>query len=654
MVDYLYLITLFPLLGFIINGIFGAKINNERFSGILGSSTVLLSFILTVQVFLYIISLPEDSRSITLSLFNWVNSGAIKIEISYLFDPLSVVMCLIITGIGFLIHVYSVGYMHGDKGYARFFAFLNLFIFAMLNLVLADNLLLMFLGWEGVGLCSYLLIGFYYQKKFTGDAANKAFWVNRIGDFGFMLAMFFIFYYFGSLNFNLIFSAIPNINLSTSVYTLIALLLFIGATGKSAQIPLYVWLPDAMAGPTPVSALIHAATMVTAGVYMIARMSIIYAMSPVAMDIVMITGAITAFIAATIALAQYDIKKILAYSTVSQLGFMFMAMGVGAFSTGIFHVTTHAFFKALMFLGAGSVIHGMHEEQDITKMGGLKTKMKITFVTFLLGGIAISGIPPFSGFFSKDEILAKLYFSGNYFTFVLALVTAFITAFYIFRLISLTFYGKPRYDINAIHPHESPSSMTVPLIILSVLSVIGGFIGMPHIIGPNYIEEFLNPVFSSSIKILPQLIIITSTEIILIIVSTFVAVISILLSWKMFKDGNRIDFISDKNAVFNLNIKSPEGKEETIFSSGLITLLRNKYYVDELYDYYIVSPFRRATEIFYRIFDVKVIDGMINNIAAFFTGISTDWRKLQTGIVQDYAVISVGGIFIIILYILLK
>jgi NADH-quinone oxidoreductase subunit L len=420
-------------------------------------------------------------------------------------------MCLIITGVGFLIHVYAIGYMHGDRGFARFFAFLNLFIFAMLNLVLGDNMLLMFLGWEGVGLCSYLLIGFFYEKKFAGDAANKAFWVNRIGDFGFMLAMFFIFMNFGTLNFQGIIAAIPGSLVPVSMFTIITLLLFVGATGKSAQIPLYIWLPDAMAGPTPVSALIHAATMVTAGVYMIGRTSLLFAMAPITMEVVMIIGCLTAFMAATIAVAQNDIKKILAYSTVSQLGFMFMAMGAGAFSTGIFHVTTHAFFKALMFLGAGAVIHGMHDEQDVTKMGGLKSKMKITFLTFLMGGIAISGIPPFSGFFSKDEILSKLFFAGHYPVFAIAVLTAFMTAFYVWRLISLTFYGKPRYDEAHVHPHESPALMTVPLIILAILSVVGGFIGMPHI-HLILLSTGFEPVFAPALAILPEHHVVASTE----------------------------------------------------------------------------------------------------------------------------------------------
>lgn len=631
MVKYFYLITVLPLAGFLINGLIGYKIKNEKVSGIIGSLTIFGSFIISLLMFIQILGAEESERTITVPLFNWITSGTLNISAAYLIDPLSIIMCLIVTGVGFLIHVYSIGYMHGDRGYARFFAFLNLFIFAMLNLVLGDNFLLMFLGWEGVGLCSFLLIGFFYEKSFAGDAANKAFWVNRIGDFGFMTAMFFIFYYFGTLNFHSVFSAIPNTPVTTSAYTIITLLLFLGATGKSAQIPLFIWLPDAMAGPTPVSALIHAATMVTAGVYMIARTSVLFALSPFTMNIVLIIGALTAFMAATIAIAQDDIKKILAYSTVSQLGFMFMAMGAGAFSTGIFHVGTHAFFKALMFLAAGSVIHGMHDEQDVTKMGGLKSKMKITFITFLMGGIAISGIPPFSGFFSKDEILSSLYFNGNYGVFAIALAAAFMTAFYIFRLIALTFYGKPRYDEAHTHPHESPLTMTVPLMILAVLSVIGGFVGMPQIFGPNFIEHFLDPVFAQALEILPVHHAIEQTELILMGSSVVVAVIAILVSIRLFKSGDKLE----------------------AGSGGLFTVLKNKYYVDEFYDAVIVRPLKAACGFFYTIFDAKIVDGMVNGAGKFFTSLSVDWRRLQTGIIQDYAIVSIAGIIAIIIMALL-
>jgi len=631
MVKYFYLITVLPLLGFLINGIFGYKIKNEKISGFIGCVTIFGSFLISLLAFLHILGLEESQRTIVVPVFNWITSGTLNISVSYLIDPLSMVMCLIVTGVGFLIHVYSLGYMHGDRGFARFFAFMNLFIFAMLNLVIADNFVLMFLGWEGVGLCSYLLIGFYYEKTFTGDAANKAFWVNRIGDFGFMLAMFFIFYTFGSLNFHTVFGAIPTTAVTTGMYTTITLLLFVGATGKSAQIPLYIWLPDAMAGPTPVSALIHAATMVTAGVYMIARTSALFALSATTMHVVLVVGALTAFMAATIAIAQNDIKKILAYSTVSQLGFMFMAMGVGAFSTGIFHVTTHAFFKALMFLGAGSVIHGMHEEQDVTVMGGLRSKMKITFITFMLGAIAISGIPPFSGFFSKDEILSDLYFSGNYIIFGIAVVTAFLTAFYIFRLISLTFYGSPRYDEAHVHPHESPSTMTIPLVILAVLSVIGGLDGLPQIFGPSFIERFLEPVFVQAKDFLPKEHPIVSTEEMLMVGSVLVAAIAIFFSLRLFKAGSRL----------------------YLGEGGIFEVLKNKYYVDEIYQAAIIKPFRKLCDLAYSIFDSKIIDGLVNGTGQFFTSLAIDWRRIQTGIIQDYAIVSVAGIIVIIILTLL-
>ncbi|RPI18749.1 MAG: NADH-quinone oxidoreductase subunit L [Ignavibacteriae bacterium] len=632
MVNYFFLITLLPLIGFLVNGIFGYKIKNEKVAGIIGSGTILGSFIIALIAFFQLLGMPAEQRTITVTLFQWITAGSFNISAAYLIDPLSVVMSLIITGVGFLIHVYSIGYMHGDRGFARFFAFLNLFIFAMLNLVLGDNFLLMFLGWEGVGLCSYLLIGFWYEKKFTGDAANKAFWVNRIGDLGFMIAMFYILVNFGSLNFGAVFGAAgSSIAPGSTLITVITILLFVGATGKSAQIPLFIWLPDAMAGPTPVSALIHAATMVTAGVYMVARCSILFALAPFTMDLILAIGALTAFFAATIAVTQNDIKKILAYSTVSQLGFMFMALGAGAFSTGIFHVTTHAFFKALMFLGAGSVIHSMHEEQDVMNMGGLKNKMKVTFLTFLMGGIAISGIPPFSGFFSKDEILTNVYLSGNYLFFGLGVLTAFMTAFYIFRLIGLTFYGNPRYDEHKTHPHESPKVMTIPLIILAVLSVIGGFIGLPHIVGPNLIDHFLEPVFASARTILPVHHIEAGTEIMLIVISVFVAVVGIFLAYRAYAKAYKPEV--SRNPVYNF--------------------VQNKYKVDEFYNAVIVTPLRMLSNLLYKFFDLIVIDGIVNGSGKFFTSLSGDWRKMQTGVIQDYAVISVAGIIAIIIFVLL-
>jgi len=630
MVNYFFLITALPLLGFLINGLLGYKVKG-RLPGIIGSLTVLGSFVISVIAFFNLLGVTPDQRRITIDLYNWISSGNLNIGIAYLIDPLSIVMCLIITGIGFLIHVYSIGYMNGDKGFARFFAFMNLFIFAMLNLVLADNFLLMFLGWEGVGLCSYLLIGFWYEKKFTGDAANKAFWVNRIGDLGFIIGLFFILQYFHSLNFFVVFSALNPLTVNAGIITIITILLFVGATGKSAQIPLYVWLPDAMAGPTPVSALIHAATMVTAGVYMVARCSAMFALSPITMNLMLIIGACTAFFSATMAVTQNDIKKILAYSTISQLGFMFMALGAGAFSTGIFHVTTHAYFKALMFLGAGSVIHSMHDEQDIMHMGGLKTKMKVTFITFLMGAIAISGIPPFSGFFSKDEILSSIYSSGNYAVYVIALLAAFMTAFYIFRLVGLTFFSNARYDENNVHPHESPNLMTIPLIILAILSIIGGLIGLPGILGTNIFDKFLEPVFSASKLTLHESEISSSTETILILVSIIVAVISVLLS---------------------IRVYAKEFSKEKFAESSLYKLIQNKYYIDEFYNAVIVKPLRQLSELLYKFFDLKIIDGAVNGSGKFFDSLAADWRRIQTGVIQDYAILSVAGIVAILIYIL--
>ncbi|MFA5011292.1 MAG: NADH-quinone oxidoreductase subunit L [Ignavibacteria bacterium] len=633
MQNYFILIVVLPLLGFLVNSLLGKKLNSEKLSGWLSSILVFIPFLIGVYYLIELLKLPPESRTIVYKYFSWISAGSFNLDYSFLIDPLSLVMILVVTGIGFLIHVYSIGYMHGDKGYPSFFANLNLFIFAMLHLILADNFLLVFLGWEGVGLCSYLLIGFWYEKKFTGDAAKKAFVVNRIGDFGFMIAMFLIFEYFGTLNISTFSGSIAGFPVNSPLLVAIALLFFLGATGKSAQIPLFVWLPDAMAGPTPVSALIHAATMVTAGVYLIARTSLLYALAPIASNVILIIGIATAILSATIALKQNDIKKILAYSTVSQLGFMFIALGTQSYVAAVFHLVTHAFFKALMFLGSGSVIHGMHEEQDIRKMGGLKSKMKITYITFLMGAIAISGIPPFSGFFSKDEILYKTFINAGILPYLLVLITAAFTAFYMFRLVGLTFFGKSRYDSN-VHPHESPSTMTIPLIILAVLSVFGGFIGLPHIFGYNVLEHWLEPVFANSYSVIqtwrPDSIHAVSTEIILIIVSVIVAAASILISFRKYS-------------------KQESFEEER----GLGKVLENKYYLDEVYDKTVVEPiFKTSDRLLWKIFDVKIIDGIVNGAANFASRTSLDWKKLQTGVIQDYGTFAVAGVIIIILYFL--
>jgi NADH-quinone oxidoreductase subunit L len=633
MSNYFILIPVLPLLGFLINGLLGSRIKSEKISGILGSTAVLIPFLLAVYAFIELTGLPEESRKVVLTYFSWITTGNLNITYSFVVDPLSLVMVLVVTGVGFLIHVYSIGYMHGDKGFSKFFAFLNLFIFAMLNLVIADNFLLIFLGWEGVGLCSYLLIGFWYEKKFTGDAAKKAFIVNRIGDFGFMLAMFLVYMNFGTLNISTFLGSIAGRQINDTLLIAIALLFFVGATGKSAQIPLFVWLPDAMAGPTPVSALIHAATMVTAGIYLIARCSVLYSLSPVASNIILLIGIATALISATIALRQNDIKKILAYSTVSQLGFMFIALGTNSYAVAVFHLVTHAFFKALMFLGSGSVIHGMHEEQDVTRMGGLKTKMKVTYITFFIGALAISGIPPLSGFFSKDEILWKTFENAGIFSYAIVLITAALTAFYMFRLIGLTFYGKPRYDEAHLHPHESPKVMTVPLIILAVLSAIGGFIGLPHYLGvPNLFDHWLEPVFKSANAITESYrhagehtIMI---EVIFVIISIIVASISIFISFRK----------------FSIQEKFEDEK-------GFGKILENKYYLDEIYDAAVVNPIQKTSEKFlWNIFDIKIIDGAVNGIAKYFSRLGSEWRKLQTGVIQDYATFAIAGIVLIIAY----
>jgi NADH-quinone oxidoreductase subunit L len=630
-------VTLLPLVGFLFNGLFGKRIRNEKVIGTISTLAVLIPFLIAVLTFFELLSMEPEARSILLNYYNWISAGSFTVNYSYLVDTLSISLVLIITGIGALIHIYSIGYMHGDPGFAKFFAYLNLFIFAMLNLVLADNLLLVFLGWEGVGLCSYFLIGFWYEKKFTGEAAKKAFVVNRIGDFGFMVAMFFIFANFNTLEIPKFLEGLSGYSVGDPLLLVIALLLFLGATGKSAQIPLFVWLPDAMAGPTPVSALIHAATMVTAGVYLIARTSLLYALSPVAAQVIFVIGILTSVMAATIALKQNDIKKILAYSTVSQLGFMFVALGTGAYWVAIFHLITHAFFKALLFLGSGSVIHGMKDEQDILKMGGLKSKMKITYITFLIGSLAIAGIPPLSGFFSKDAIIFETYKEVGIIFMTIALIAAGITAFYMFRMVTLTFFGKPRYDVIKVHPHESPPTMTFTLIVLAILSSIGGFIGMPAILGvPTYLKDWLAPIFEKSNVVLESIHIAAepshTVEFILVGLAVLSSVIGIVLAFKMY---------------------SKKDKFET--ASGFGKVLENKYYVDELYEKTIVEPIQKTSEGFlWKIFDVKIIDGTVNGIARYISNISFDWRKIQSGVIQDYTTISVAGVVIIMLYLLFK
>lgn len=644
MVQLIYLTTLLPLLGFLINGLFGSKIKNEKIIGILGSATIGISFLIVLGAFFQTLNMPPDQRQTIVNLFTWIKVGNFDVNISYQVDQLSLFMGLIVTGVGFIIHVYSIGYMHGDKGFGRFFAYLNLFIFAMMNLILGSNFLLLFLGWEGVGLCSYLLIGFWYDRKFekgtTGDAAKKAFIVNRIGDFGFLLGIFLIYMTFGSLNFNDVFSRAASLTIPQYVSNFIALFLFIGAVGKSAQIPLYIWLPDAMAGPTPVSALIHAATMVTAGVYMVARCSILYASAPAIMELVAIVGALTAIFAASIGLVQNDIKKVLAYSTVSQLGYMFLALGVGAFSAALFHVMTHAFFKALLFLGAGSVIHGMHDEQNIQNYGGLKKYMPKTYITFLIASLAISGIPPLSGFFSKDEILWYSYTNGNIIYWLIGAITALLTAFYMFRLVSLTFDGKERFGHDK-HPHESPSVMTIPLIILAVLSAVGGFIGIPEIFSGehgNQLDNWFEPIFKPAQARIAMFGVHSNLEEIIFMVVTLAGVIGSIYAARY---------------IYIKNIKPADSLAKRF--NGIYGLLLNKYYVDEVYDAAIVTPIVKGSEtVLWKFTDVKLIDGLINGVANLIDKISGSIRKIQTGVAQFYALMMMLGIVVALFWIILS
>ncbi len=626
-----------PLAGFLLNGLLGSKIKSERVIGIVGSATVGISFVIACAMFVALLGSPADERSHTVEYFRWIAAGNLSASFSYQIDQLSIVMMLIVTGVGFLIHVYSIGYMHGDPGFWRFFAYLNLFIFAMLNLIMADNFLLLFLGWEGVGLCSYLLIGFWYERKFdkgtTGDAAKKAFIVNRIGDFGFLVGMFLIFETFGTLTFKDVFTQASALSVGDTTVMWITLALFLGATGKSAQIPLFVWLPDAMAGPTPVSALIHAATMVTAGVYMVARCAVLYALAPTTMMVVAVVGVLTALLAASIGLVQNDIKKVLAYSTVSQLGYMFLGLGVGAFAAGIFHVLTHAFFKALLFLGSGAVIHALHEEQDIQKMGGLKKYMPITYWTFFLAMLAIAGIFPFSGFFSKDEILWKTFSSGQYVLWAMGLFGAALTAFYMARLTTLTFEGTERFDHHHVHPHEAPKTMSIPLIILAVLSVFGGFVGVPHSLGGNNaIEHWLDPVFEKA----NSKLLLTShgegaIEYLLMILSVGVGLGGIWLA--------RTWYLSKREVPDSLAARY----------RGAYNLLLQKYKVDELYEAVVVTPLHKTSELFlWKIFDVRIIDGIVNGVPKIIAWFSSIGRKVQTGVAQSYVFVFVLGVVIIL------
>ncbi len=617
-----YLIPLLPLIGFLINGLARKQLSKSMVS-LIGCGTILASFALSIWAFMQV----KGGNGGVVNYFNFIQVGDLTIPFAFQVDQLSAIFLLIITGVGFLIHVYSTSYMQEEKSehFARYFAYLNLFVFSMLVLVMGANYVIMFIGWEGVGLCSYLLIGYWFKNPEYNKAANKAFIMNRIGDLAFLIAIFWIISRVGGVNFAEVFAVakgeVEGRNFAGNDITIITLLLFIGATGKSAQIPLYTWLPDAMAGPTPVSALIHAATMVTAGIYMIARSNILYSLSELTMNIVAIVGLATALLAATIALKQNDIKKVLAYSTVSQLGFMFLALGTGAYTAAVFHVMTHAFFKALLFLGSGSVIHAMGGEQDIRNMGGLGKKLKITYITFVVGCIAIAGIPPFSGFFSKDAILLSA-FEHNRILYGVALFTALLTAFYMFRLLFITFTGKFRGTHEQEHHlHESPAAMTIPLVVLAVLSIIGGFVGIPEAIlhGGDRITEFLSPVIAKYNG--PAVA--HSTEYTLMLLSTGLVLCMIIFAWMKFRNYQRRE------------------------ATGFGKVLENKWYVDELYEKILVNPMHRFGGFLKDIFETYVVDGLVNGVGKAVNYGSRQLRLLQSGQVGNYVLLMVLSMLLI-------
>ncbi|MCP9750279.1 NADH-quinone oxidoreductase subunit L [Ferruginibacter sp. HRS2-29] len=623
-----WLIPILPLIGFLINGLFRNSLS-KSVAGFVGSAVILASFALSIFAFLQV----KSGNTHLAHYFNLINIDALRIGFDFKIDQLSSLFLLIITGVGFLIHVYSTSYMHEEpsKDFAKYFAYLNLFVFSMLLLVMGGNYIIMFIGWEGVGLCSYLLIGFWFKNNDYTNAAKKAFIMNRIGDLGFLLAVFWLISKIGTVSYDEVFSATSLAKLSTTDITGITLLFFVGATGKSAQIPLYTWLPDAMAGPTPVSALIHAATMVTAGIYMIARSSILYSMAPVTQCVVAIVGLSTAILAATIALKQNDIKKVLAYSTVSQLGYMFLGLGVGAYTGAVFHVMTHAFFKALLFLGAGSVIHAMGGEQDMRNMGGLKKHMRITHLTFLLGCIAIAGIPPFSGFFSKDEILAAAFEASPVF-WVIGVAGAMMTAFYMFRLYGMTFLGKFRGTHEQEHHlHESPAAITFPLIVLAILAVFGGFVGIPEVFvhGGHKLAEFLAPVFAQTNAYVSSHhaheALSHNTEYILMGTSVLLALVAL---------------------SYAINKFSKYQKTETA-STGLAKVLENKWYVDELYDAVIVKPLRSLSAFFNNVIEKKGIDGLVNGVGKAVNYGGRQLRWIQSGQVGAYVLLMVIGMLVL-------
>jgi NADH-quinone oxidoreductase subunit L len=655
MFDYIWLIPFFPLLGSVINGLFGKRyIKNEAVIGGIATAAIGASFLVSCTYFFRLLGLGPEDKVHEVVLASWMSVGQLQIDWGFLLDPLSALMIMVVTGVGSLIHLYSIGYMHGEEGFYRFFSYLNLFCFAMLMLVLGNNALVMFIGWEGVGLCSYLLIGYYFHKQSAGDAAKKAFVVNRVGDFGFLVGLGILFWTLGShgvwtVNFVEISKNAHLLGTGSAVVTLVTLCFFLGATGKSAQIPLYTWLPDAMEGPTPVSALIHAATMVTAGVYMIGRMNLLFAMAPSTMMVVAIVGAATAIFAASIGFAQNDIKRVLAYSTVSQLGFMFLAMGVGAFTAGIFHLMTHAFFKACLFLGSGSVIHGMHhalhhahlhdDPQDMRNMGAIGRKMKVTYWTFLISTLAISGFPLLSGFFSKDEILWWAFGStrGHWALWLVATIAALGTAFYMFRCVAMTFWGESKTHPKAKdHIHESPWVITLPLVVLAFLAAVGGFVGVPAVLhGSNRIHHYFEPVFGHAQE-------------------TFqiAAHGSHALEGGLMFFSVLVGFVGIGLAIYMYKMRPELPGKFTARFAGLHRAVFNKWYVDEIYDALFVNSCKRLGTFCWKGFDVKVVDGIVNGTGKVVNACSRALRFTQSGYVQNYAMtMAVGALLILAFYV---
>jgi NADH-quinone oxidoreductase subunit L len=642
--SHLWIILALPLAGAAINGLLGKRWPKSAVNSV-AIGSVSLAFLAVAELVREFSQLSAAQIPYVGDYFTWIVAGPFRVDFSLQVDQLTVVMLLTVSFVGMLIHIYSTGYMAHEGGYYRFFSYLNLFMFFMLTLVLAANLIVMFVGWEGVGLCSYLLIGFWFLKKSAADAGKKAFITTRIGDFGFTVGILFVFATFSSVDFQTIFKSVAANPVAEGTLTTICILLFTGAIGKSAQLPLYVWLPDAMEGPTPVSALIHAATMVTAGVYMVARMNPLFSRAPVAMLVVAIVGAITAFYSATIGLMQTDIKKVLAYSTVSQLGYMFLGCGVGVYAAGIFHLMTHAFFKGLLFLCAGSVIHAMGGEQDMMKMGGLRKKIPITYWTMLIATLAIAGIPGFAGFFSKDEILeaAQSGPHANLTLWVLGVAGAALTSFYMFRLIFLTFFGKPRYDEHQVHVHESPKSMTVPLMILAFCSIFGGWFAIKHLVGgPDYFENFLHPIFTMYAPAAPAPIAESPA-------SPGIALFHALTGWPV------IVGVLGLLVAWWFYIKNPDAPKRLAKSlHGLYTLIFHKYYVDEIYAALIVRPLLWISDnLLWHVVDERVIDGTVNGVATAARESGGEARKLQSGNTRSYAawviIGAVGFTFLLLL-----